>query len=164
VADRAATDPSSVWRHYAKAVAPAITACVDTPRARHSHPTQPALTLPQLGDVFIKNALTVFSYSHNGAPAVGFQQLVANAASNTTSVPVAVVTQTAGQPGATTGTLRQTRTSGSVFTFTAGGGGSAASSRSAGERGRIVWAPGSGLDLGLGLAVVGVIVGATFGW
>lgn len=77
-----------------------------------------------MGDVFIKNALTVFSYSQNGAPAVGFQQLNANTQANTTSVAVAVQT-TAGIQ--TSGTFRQTGTRSGVSVS-----GTAVASRAAG--------------------------------
>lgn len=80
-----------------------------------------------MGDVFIKNALTVFSYSQNGSPAVGFQQLNANSAADTTSVQVAVQT-TAGI--ATSGTLRQTGTRSGVTV--SGTAASASGSRAAG--------------------------------
>jgi hypothetical protein len=49
--------------------------------------------------VFIKNSLTAFSYSQNGAPAVGFQQL----SSNGESTSVGVVTATPAQTPYTTG-------------------------------------------------------------
>jgi hypothetical protein len=70
-----------------------------------------------MGDVFIKNALTVFSYSQNGAPAVGFQQLNANSAGDTSSVAVAVQTTAGIQPSGTfhvTGTRSGVTVSGTV--------------------------------------------------
>lgn len=113
-----------------------------------------ALTQDQLGDVFIKNALTVFSYSQNGSPAVGFQQLNANSQEDTTSVPV--ITQTAQQATVTTGTLRRTRTS-AGFTFTSGVTGTA---RSSAGRGAV---PFGGGGVGALTGVVGAMICVVFG-
>lgn len=55
----------------------------------------------QLGDVFIKNVLTVFSYSTNGVPAVGFQQLTAS--SNGAGATGTVQSGTGLPPGVPTG-------------------------------------------------------------
>jgi len=87
------------------------------------------------GDVFIKNALTVFSYSYNGSPAVGFQQLNANSGS-ADATGVSVVTATYNPGVVTSGTLARTGTRTNVaFTSSAAATAATASSaRSAGEK------------------------------
>ena len=106
----------------------------------------------QLGDVFIKNALTVFSYSHNGAPAVGLQQLVGPGDSTS----VAVVSATPVQTPFTTGTGRRTRTG--TFTATSFVVGATSTGNSAGKgMGEVREWRGW---FGLGVAVLSIGLGA----
>lgn len=85
------------------------------------------------GDVFIKNALTVFSYSYNGSPAVGFQQLKANSGSTGDATGVSVVTQTYNPGVVTSGTLQRTGTRSGV-SFTSSAAATATSARSSAGR------------------------------
>ena len=112
----------------------------------------------QLGDVFIKNSLTTFSYSYNGAPAVGFQQ-ISSSGDNINTGSIGVVSGTAGtasgQPA--TITVARSTTRGGFTVFTSGAA-ATGTSRAAGERGVILGSRGVWLSVGAGL--VGVVVGA----
>lgn len=99
--------------------------------------------LSQLGDVFMKNVLTVFSYSYNGVPAVGFQQLTSN--SNGAAMTGTANTGSGLPPGVPTGATR---------TGSAGlGSGTATASSSSTSR--------SGAQSQFGVSIAAIMGGAT---
>jgi hypothetical protein len=104
---------------------------------------------PQLGDSFLKNVLTVYSYSTNGKPAVGLQQL--SSSSNLSSVATtAAGGSTTRVPGIPTGTGRTTQT-GSALATSAG----VSAGMAVGMDGRVVLSAVAMLvGVGLGALVV----------
>lgn len=76
-----------------------------------------------IGDTFLKNVISVFSYSNNGAPAVGFQQI---SSSSNSSISVASGSVT-GLPGATHTTVATSQHLGGATTTNAFGSSTASS-------------------------------------